>query len=233
MRWRFRRRPLGHERKKQIAVIGLGRFGMSLGRELMRQGHEVLGVDADPNHTNAASDHLTHVVQADSSDERVLQKLDLHDFDAVMLAIGEDVESSVSTALLLKEIGVKRIWAKARDGRHKRMLELIGVEKVVLPEHEMGEHVATLITSDTLLDYFELTDEHVIAEIVVGKGFDNKSLRQLDLRVAFQCNVVGVYVGESLAVTPHPDKELHSGDIVLLAGNRHDVKRVEQASGGG
>ena len=229
MRWRWRRRPLGTGQGKQVAVIGLGRFGMSLGRALVAQGHEVLGIDAGAGRVADAADVLTHAVQADSTDERVLRELDLQEFDGVMLAIGEDVESSVSTALLLKEIGVSRVWAKARDHRHRRMLELIGVERVVLPEHEMGQHVATLITSETLLDYFELTGEHSIAEVVVGSGFADQTLRVLDLR-SLGCNVIGVYRGEELDVTPNPDKQLQSGNILLLVGSNESVARVQAES---
>ena len=138
--------------KKQFAVIGLGRFGTSVAMTLQQLGHEVLAIDADEERVQKISDQVTHVVQADTTDENSLQALGLRNFDAVVVAIGENVQANVATTLLVKDMGVPFIIAKARNALHGKMLEKIGADRVVYPERDMGQRVAHSLISSNVLD---------------------------------------------------------------------------------
>lgn len=143
--------------EKHFAVIGLGRFGTSVAMTLQSLGHEVLAIDSDAERVQKLSDQVTHVVQVDTTEESALMALGLRNFDAIVVAIGEDVQANVATTLLLKEIGVPYIIAKARNALHGKMLEKIGADRVVYPERDMGQRVAHSMVSANVLDYIELS----------------------------------------------------------------------------
>ncbi|MFM1950966.1 MAG: hypothetical protein RL418_653, partial [Actinomycetota bacterium] len=135
-----------------VAIIGLGRFGSALATELVQSGHQVLGIDTDERIVQNLAPVLTHVVTADTTDEDNLRELGIADMDSAVVAIGADLESSILTASLLLQLGVKQVWAKANSASHGRILTQIGVHHVIFPEYEMGRRVAHQVSGESL-DY--------------------------------------------------------------------------------
>jgi trk system potassium uptake protein len=147
----------------RVVVIGLGRFGSSLAYELVRHGTQVLAIDSDPRLVQAHSEEITHAAIADSTDPVALQQLGVADFPCAVVGIGTDIEASILTTSALSDLGVPQIWAEATTPQQQRILESVGAHHVVLPEHDMGERVAHLVTG-RLLDYIEFGDDYAIVK---------------------------------------------------------------------
>ncbi|EAX48189.1 TrkA-N domain protein [Thermosinus carboxydivorans Nor1] len=152
------------KRNKSFAVIGLGRFGTSVARTLSRLGYEVLAIDTEEERVQQVADEVTHTYIADTTDENSLKALGIRNFDVVVVAIGEDIQANVLTTLLLKDLGVKYIVAKARNELHGKMLAKIGADRVVYPERDMGQRVAHNLVSTNVLDYIELSPDLSLIE---------------------------------------------------------------------
>lgn len=213
---------------KQFAVIGLGRFGASVAIHLYRQGYDVLAVDSDEEQIQKFTDEVTHVVQADSTDENALKALGIRNFDVVVVAIGEDIQANVMTTLLLKELGVPFVVAKAKNAVHGRMLEKIGADKVVYPERDMGVRVAHNIISRNVLDYIELSPDLSIVEVNAPRELIGKSLQQADLRPRFGVNVLAIKRGEQLNVSPKAEDTIESDDVLVVIGNLDGIQSLEE-----
>ncbi|MDG5789495.1 TrkA family potassium uptake protein [Evansella sp. AB-P1] len=213
--------------KKQFAVIGLGRFGGSICESLSKQGMEVLAIDTNEEKVNRYANVATHAVVADSTDESTLKSLGIRNFDHVIVAIGDNIQSSILTTLMLVEQGVKHITVKAQNDYHEKVLNKIGAHKVVHPERDMGVRIAHNIVSKNVLDYLELSDEYSIVELMAGKAVNGKSLIELDIRAKYGCNIMAIKRGESINVSPHANELLHSGDILIVIGADADINRME------
>jgi len=160
---------------KQFAVIGLGRFGASLARALAEAGNDVLGVDLLEDRIRPLANVLTHVVQADVTDEEVLRSLGIRNFDVCVVTISSNIQSSILATLMIKEQGVPLVVAKARDDQHGKVLQKIGADRIVFPERDMGIRLAHNLTSGSVLDYIELSPDNSIAEVRAGER-DRKSV---------------------------------------------------------
>ena len=215
-------------KKKQFAVIGLGRFGTSVANALYKLGFEVLAIDADEDRIQKFSEEVTHVVQADTTDENSLKALGIRNFDVVVVAIGEDIQANVLTTLLLKDLGVKYIVAKARNELHGKMLAKIGADRVVYPERDMGQRVAHNLVSTNVLEYIELSPNLSIVEITAPKSLVGQSLAEANLRVKYEVNVVAIKRGEELIVPPMPDEKIRTGDILIFVGQTKGVRKLEE-----
>ncbi|MDF2572266.1 MAG: ktrA [Sporomusa sp.] len=215
-------------KNKQFAVIGLGRFGTSVANALYKLGCEVLAIDADEERIQKFSDEVTHVVQADTTDENSLKALGIRNFDVVVVAIGEDIQANVLTTLLLKDLGVKYIVAKARNELHGKMLSKIGADRVVYPERDMGQRVAHNLVSTNVLEYIELSPNLSIVEITAPKSLVGQSLAEANLRVKYEVNVVAIKRGEELIVPPLPDEKIITGDILIFVGQTKGVQKLEE-----
>ncbi len=213
--------------KKQFAVIGLGRFGTSVALTLQQLGHDVLAIDADEERVQKLSDEVTHVVQADTTDENALNALGLRNFDAVVVAIGEDVQANVATTLLLKEMGIPFIIAKARNALHGKMLEKIGADRVVYPERDMGQRVAHSLVSSNVLDFIALSSELSLVEVTAPGIFVGRTLAEADMRVRYGVNVVAIKRYEDLIVPPQPDEVIHESDVLIVIGPTEGLQRLE------
>ena len=213
--------------KKQFAVIGLGRFGTSVAMTLQSLGHEVLAIDSSEEQVQKLSDAVTHVVQADTTDENSLKELGLRNFDAVVVAIGEDVQANVATTLLLKEMGIPFIIAKAKNALHGKMLEKIGADRVVYPERDMGLRVAHGLVSANVLDYIELSPSLSLVEVSAPRSFFGKTLAQTDLRAHYGVNVVAIKRFEDLIVPPQPNELICDGDILIVIGAKDGIHSIE------
>ena len=213
--------------KKQFAVIGLGRFGTSVAMTLQQLGHEVLAIDADEERVQKISDQVTHVVQADTTDENALKALGLRNFDAVVIAIGENVQANVATTLLVKEMGIPFIVAKARNALHGKMLEKIGADRVIYPERDMGQRVAHSLISSNVLDYIELSPNLSLVEVTAPGLFIGKSLLQSNMRAVYGVNVVAIKRQEKLIVPPQPIEIIQESDVLIVIGSTEGLQKLE------
>ncbi|MGV3526174.1 MAG: potassium channel family protein [Candidatus Sericytochromatia bacterium] len=218
---------------KQFAVIGLGHFGTSVARTLRHLGHEVLVLDNSPEKIQQAMDeHIaTEGMALDSTNLHVLEGLGLQGFDGVVIAIGENLQDSILTALNLMEMGVKHIVAKASTPAHGKILERLSVPSVVYPEHDMGERVARSMVQTNLLDGFDLDPRYSVVELRAGQALVGKSLMQLDLRARYGIYVMAIKNGsQELAIVPRPDIVIQSGDILLVIGENKQLQKFMEAT---
>ncbi|MCD8503268.1 MAG: TrkA family potassium uptake protein [Bacillaceae bacterium] len=213
--------------KKQFAVIGLGRFGGSVCKELYRMGHEVLAIDTNEEHVNNFSKFATHAVVANCSDENTLKSLGIRNFEHVIVAIGDDIQASILCTMLLKEMGIKHVWVKARNLYHHKVLEKIGADRIIHPEHDMGVRVAHYLTSEKIIDYIELSPDYSIVELMATKKLANKTIEELDARAKYRCTILGIKRGEEVIVSPLPDQLIFEHDILIIVGQNKDIKRFE------
>jgi len=213
----------------EFAVIGLGRFGSSVARTLYELGHNVLAVDKDEESLRAVVDHVTHAVQVDSTDPNALRAVGITNFDAVVVAIGVDIQESILTTMLLKDLGVKKIVAKAVDDRQGKVLEKVGADTVVFPERDMGVRVAHTLASPNVLEYLELTSEYTIDEVRVPDRLNGRTLQDLDLRTRFGVNVLLILRDSQLLISPATDVQLRSGDVLVVVGENKQLNRLEHA----
>lgn len=215
--------------KKIYAVIGLGRFGGSLAETLAAAGNEVLAVDSDEARVQKMSEILTHVVVADSTDEIALKSLGIRNFDVVVVAIGQSVQSSVLTTLLLKELGVKYVVAKADSYLHGKMLEKVGADRVVFPERDMGKRVAHNLMSTNVIDYFEVAPDLGIIEVKVPSSLVDTSLMHSSLRQVYGITVLAIRRKEQFFLSPNPEEKFLEGDQLILVGESEGLQRFENA----
>ena len=211
--------------RKEFVVIGLGRFGGSFVRELISQGANVMAIDSSQERVDDFAQIATQAVVADTTDESVIKSLGLWNFEHVIVAIGEDIQSSILTTLILKELGVPQITAKANNDYHEKVLRKIGADFVVHPERDMGIRIANNMLSNNVLDYLELSDEHSIMEIRVSDRIAGRSLVDLDIRAKYDINIVGIKRGEQILISPSPTDPILIGDILLVIGADVDINR--------
>ncbi len=214
--------------KKEFAVIGLGRFGGSICRELAREGMEVLALDLDEDKVNEYKEIAAHAVIADSTDENVLKELGLRNIDHVIVAIGDNIQSSILTTLMLKELGIKTITVKAQNDYHEKVLTKIGADHVVHPERDMGKRIAHNIISNNILDYIELSDDHSVVEVKAGSKMSGQTLVDLDIRAHYGCNVVAIKRDKDVIVSPMATEEIRESDVLIVIGADKDISRFEK-----
>ncbi|GAE03582.1 TrkA family potassium uptake protein [Clostridium botulinum B str. Osaka05] len=213
--------------RKQFVVIGLGRFGTSVAKTLYTLGNDVLAIDSSEDIVQSISDSVTHSVQIDATDENSLRALGIRNFDVAVITIGSDIQASTMATLLVKEMGVKYIIAKANTEIHAKVLYKIGADRVVFPERDMGVRVAHNLVSTNILDYIELSPNYSIAEIVTPKPWHGKTLNELNIRANYGINVVALKRGEEINVSPVAEDTIDSGDIIVAIGSEEDLTKVE------
>lgn len=210
---------------KQYAVIGLGRFGTSIARRLHEAGQEVLGIDINEESVEDAEGYVTHAVVADSTEEKALTSLGIKNFDCVIVAIGDDIQSSILTVMLLKNLGIRKIIAKAISKRHGQVLDAIGAHWIIYPERDMGERVANQLLSPNMLNYLELSKSYNIEEIIVPSKMVGKNLRELNVRAKFNVSVIAILRNDDIIVSPSPDELLQNEDILVTIGDRKSLAK--------
>lgn len=214
--------------KKSFAVFGLGRFGGTLVKEFAKSGIDVLAVDVDEAKVNYYSEFATHAVIAHEMDEDTLRKLGVRNIDHAIVSFGENIKSSILTSLLLKELGVPEVWAKATSDSHAKVLEKIGVDRVIHPERDMAKRLAHQLVSKKIIDYIEISNEYSIAEVVATNKLHLKTLAELNFRAKFGCNIVALQRGEECFVSPSADQTIQTGDILVVIGRNEDINRLDQ-----
>lgn len=213
----------------QFVIIGLGRFGSSLGRELIQLGYEVLGVDRDEELVQEMSNVLTHVVVADATEEEVLRSVGARNFDCGVVAIGDDIQASILATILLKDLGVKRVVAKAVSDLHGRVLERVGVDRVIYPERDMGIRVAHQLVSPNLLDYIELSKKYTIAELTVPQCLSGKSLNEVNPRGRYGCSIVAINKPQGIIIAPAAKDILSEDDVMVVIGTNQQIEQFQES----
>lgn len=214
--------------RREYAVIGLGRFGGSVCRELSLEGMSVLAIDRDEAKVNEFKNIATHAVIADATDEVTLKELGITEIDHVIVAIGENIQASILTTVMLSDLGIKKITVKAQNDYHERILKKIGAHQVVHPERDMGKRIAHSIISNNILDYLELSEEHSIIEVKTSKKMLGKTLEQLAIRAKYGCNVVAIKHNNEINVSPPAQLQLQGEDILIVIGSNDDLSRFEK-----
>lgn len=213
---------------KQFLVIGLGRFGLSLALTLRDRGCEVVGVDSREDLVQLASEHLTHAVQLDATEEKALLSIGVKNFDVAVVAIGQDIESSILCTLILKEIGVPYVVAKAQSHLHGKVLKKTGADRVVFPERDMGVRVANNLLTTNLLDYIELSEDFSIMEIKAPDFAAGKTLAQLKLRNQFGISVIAIKQGDkNINVSPGAEDVINAEDILVVVGEKKQLDHLD------
>ena len=211
--------------RRPVAVIGLGRFGTAVALELDRRGIEVLAIDNRPEVVQRMAGRLSQVVVADSTDEDALREVGLTEYRRVVVAIGTDQQASILTTALLSDLGVRHIWAKGLSRQHARILERVGAHHVVLPESEMGERVAHLV-SGRLLDWLEIEEDWVLARARTPQALVGVPLGQSGLRTKFGVTVVSVRPGGTESFCAIDAETTLGADCqILVVGRPDDVER--------
>ena len=213
---------------KSYIVIGLGRFGSSLARQLGQLGAEVLAMDVRSDLVQQISQSVTHAVVGDAQDKDVLRALGARDFDCAVIAIGDDLAASVLTTMNLKELGVPYVVCKAHDETHRRVLEKLGVDRVVIPEQEQGERLARSLHSHNVLDYIELSEAYGILEVPAPKSWIGKTLKELNVRAKLGVNIIAVESGSKTNVSPSADYCILAGDILVVLGENYALEAVQK-----
>lgn len=217
-----------NKQKKQFIVVGLGRFGRAIAETLCKDGEEVLGVDRRMDLVEEMRDVLTHVVQLDAMDRDALEALGVQDFDVAFVTMGSDIRASGTIVLQLKELGAKRVIAKAQDEFHGRMLEKLGADQVLFPERDMGRRVAHNLVSGNIIDYLELSPEYSLAEVRPRADWIGKSLKDLSLRSRNGINVVAVRNGDVLNAMPMPDTVFREDDVLLVVTKEETLMKMDR-----
>jgi len=205
----------------QFAVLGLGRFGISIVQTLSEYDVNIMACDKNETRLQWAAEFATHTVKVDVTDENALKKLGLGNFEVVIIATGEDFEASLITAMIAKESGVQYIIVKACSNRQKTILESVGVNKVILPEHEMGAKLARMLAGSNIMDLLEDTDIYTITEIRPMDEWLNKTLQQADIRRKHNLTILAIRQGDRLKIPVLPDTMICEDDILIaLSENR-------------
>ncbi|MFE3449489.1 potassium channel family protein [Nonomuraea sp. NPDC059194] len=210
-----------------VVVIGLGRFGTALALELTRRGTEVLAIDSRAKVVQALSGQITQIAAADSTDPEALKQLGVPDFYRVVVAIGSDLEASILTTSLLVDMEIEDIWAKAISRQHGQILSRIGAHHVVLPEHDMGERVAHLV-SGRMLDYMQVDAGFALVKTRPPKEYVGVRLGSSGLRKKFGVTVVAVKSPGEEFTYATADTELTYGDIIIVSGTTENVERFAE-----
>lgn len=213
---------------KTYLVIGLGRFGASLATQLCTLGAEVLAMDVRSDLVQQVANAVTHAVVGDAQDKEVLRSLGARNFDCAVIAIGDDLAASVLITMNLKELEVPYIVCKAHDETHRKVLEKLGVDRVVIPEQEHAQRLGRSLYRHNVLDYIELSQSHGILEVPAPKTWIGKTLRELNVRAKLGVNIIAVENGGRTNVSPAADYAIEPGDTLVVLGENYALEAVQK-----
>jgi trk system potassium uptake protein len=221
--------------KKQFAVIGLGRFGFNIAKTLTKNGAEVLAIDIEEERVKKVSDFVSHAVQLNAIDEKALRDVGLQNVDTAIVSIGENIEASILVVMILKEMGIRSIIAKAVTTLHGKVLENLGVKRIIYPERDMAIRVAHSLIHPNILEQLELSDEYSIVEIPSPAHLIGKTLQDSQLRSRYGVNLIAIkrkvttqkgMIKETWNVNPLPSDIMEEGDILVLVGLNEDIDKI-------
>lgn len=215
--------------KKSFAVLGLGRFGQSVVQTLAKMKQDVLAVDVREEPVNEMMEIATQTLIADTRDENVLKGLNIDTFDYVIIGIGNNMEASILTTMLTKELGAKKVIAKAETSDHGRVLERVGADQVIFPERDMGQGVVRKLLSNHILKFIDLSDDYTLAELeITDPHFVDQSLVDLALRQRFDLTVIAIQHGRDINISPEPTVIIQQHDILTVVGPVKGVAALDE-----
>lgn len=213
---------------RSYIVVGLGRFGSEVARQLYRLGCEVLAIDTNAELVQQFSNEVTHAVVGDARDKEVLRALGARNFDCGIVAIGDSLADSVLATMNLKELEVKHLVCKAHDETHRQVLRKLGADSVVIPEQENAYRLAKSLSSPNVLDYIELSQEYGIIEVPAPKSWQEKTLLELNLRAKMGVNIIAIHREGKITVSPPADFKIQQGDIMVVLGETASLEAVQK-----
>lgn len=219
----------GPRSKHEFIIIGLGRFGTALAMTLDAYGHSVLAIDSDLKRVQVVSNMLPHVVQLDATSIEALQEVGADTFDTGVVCIGNDFEANLLATVALQKLGVRRVITKSRTLTQQEILQRVGADEVVLPEHEAGVRLARRLSAIDFVDFLELSEDVGVVEMVTPKQFIDKSLKEADIRQKYGLAVVAIKRGENnVIVSPHGDEVMRENDILVVLGKIANCENLRQ-----
>ncbi len=227
---------------KNFVVVGLGVFGSHVVRHLARYGVNIIGIDKDERKVESVKEFLKVPIIGDAMDKEQLEQAGVNnkDIDVAIVAIGENVEVGVYVSLLLKEMGIKKVMARALNSNHASILAKIGVDKVIFPEENAADQLVRSLFSPQILEQFELAEDYSVAEVVPPKEMVNKTLREIGLRAKYKVTVISIKrklavineqgetdTTDELIMIPGPEEKILQGDILVIVGKNADIEKFK------
>ena len=214
---------------QQFAVIGLGRFGMSVARTLSELGQEVFAIDVDEDKVQRIAPVVTHAVVADVTDIEAMRSIGIRNVDVAVITVGSEVKASMVGTMVLRELGVRTIVAKANDDLHGKVLEKLGADRVVYPERDGGSRLARVLTSTNLIEQIDLDPDYSIVEMTAPSSLAGKSLAELSVRARFGVYVMAIRSGDVMTVAPGADDVIREDDVLVVIGRNDRLQRFRKA----
>ncbi|GAB2784101.1 TrkA family potassium uptake protein [Halomonas shantousis] len=212
---------------RQFAILGLGYFGVTVAQELRRRGNQVLGVDHDEERVNTLADQLSHALVADITNEQALAELSLGEYDAVIIAVDDNLEASLTCTLLAREQGAREIWVKAHSDTHYRLLDHLGADRVIYPEHDAGIRVAESLHYHALVDFIDLGDRQFVVDLQVSHRLCEQCTTVGDLDLDDNhMSLIAIKRGHELLSSPDADTRLQEQDNLILIGDLDDLRSL-------
>lgn len=212
--------------RRQFVVIGLGRFGTSVAKTLSDLGHDVLAMDKNEHAVHALMNDVTQAVRADGREEETLRALGVRNFDVAIVAMGDDLEANILITLMLKEMGIPMVVAKAQSTQHGKVLEKIGADQIIYPEQDMGIRLANNLIRSNVLDFIELSQDYSIFEVAASTRFLKKSIGELDLRAAYGINVMAVKKRGRNCGCPGPAYIIGEKDVLVIVSSKKALSKL-------
>jgi trk system potassium uptake protein TrkA len=215
---------------KQFAIIGLGNFGYYLATHLYEKGHDVLAIDKDHNLVQKIKDHVTQAVVADATDFKTMNSLSIHEMDAAVVCIGTDLDASIHTTLILKDVGARQVYAKANTEPHGRILRKVGAQEILFPEKDLAISLAERLHNPSLLDYLPFFEGYSIVELKPKESFVGKELKELDLINKYGVQVIAIKKAASgkLSMIPTGKHVLKGDEVMILLGPNDGLDLLRQ-----
>lgn len=213
-------------KKKSFAVIGLGRFGYSIVKELANNNADVLAIDRSEENVSAVADFINNCAICDSTKKKDLDELGIKSIDHVVVAIGNNLEASILTTINLKALGVKDITVRVDESDYKEIFKTLGATSVIIPEEASAISLANKMVSDTILDYYKIDSDYSIVQIKVGPNFKSKSIVDLGVRQNYAISIIGI-IREGKFVMPNASDMILNDDILMVIGTKQNIRKFD------
>ena len=216
--------------KKSFIIIGLGRFGTSIAKILSEMNYDILAIDIDEDRVAAVASLVQNCTVADSTKFSVLEALGADKIDHAVVTIGNNLEASILSVMNLKKLNVKRISVRADEEEHKEIFLRLGADEVVIPEETAAISLANQAISDTILDFYPIAEGYSIIKVIVGDNFETKTIAQMNVRVKFNVNILGIFKDAVFSI-PKPSDKICSGDCLVLVGSKENYSKFVEYIG--